>query len=152
MAEDFTMDGLRDAIRAAAKRAGYSINKLDKELRGDGGSLVKDFLAGRSKNPQILTLTDIADVLGMSFYEVIGVEGRIQDARTSAMDDALIAFRALLATAQIDEVQAGAMLRAVPAIAQAAQSARAAGDDVQSAVSALARHMLQQSQPASLSQ
>lgn len=141
----FDMDMLRASIRAAAKRAGYSISRLDRELRGEGGSLVKDFLAGRSKNPQAQSLVEIADVLGVSFYEVIGVSDQIQLARVTAMDDALLAFRALLSVAQVDPTTAGAVLRAVPPIAQEAQSAREAGDDVLSAVSALARHMLRQS-------
>jgi hypothetical protein len=151
MVEPFDMDVLRDAIRAAAKRAGFSISRLDRELRGEGGSLVKDFLAGRSKNPQVQSLVEIASVLDLSFYDVIGVTDQIQHARVTAMDDALLAFRALLSAAQVDPTTAGAMLRAVPPIAQEAQSAREAGDDVLSAVSALARHMLRQSPAAALS-
>lgn len=152
MADDFDMDTLRASVRRAASRAGYSISRLDRELRGEGGSLVKDFLAGRSKNPQVSTLIEIADVLGISFYDVIGVDDRVQMVRTIAIEDALRGLRALLDFVAISPVDKDALLAALPAIAQAAQRAREGGFDVPSAVSALAQHEWSQSHPEYLAQ
>lgn len=106
-------------------------------------------------DPGVRNLVRVADLLEVSTDYLLGrseavsiedgVADRIHAARVTAMDDALLAFRALLSVAQVDPTTAGAVLRAVPPIAQEAQSAREAGDDVLSAVSALARHMLRQS-------
>ena len=146
------MDTLRQAIRAAASRQKWSIGALDRQLRGEGGSLVKDILAGRSQNPTIGSLVDIADALGVSFYEVIGAVDLGNQAKVNAVADAVACLAGLLEVAQIDDATEDALLAAFPPTLQAAQRAREAGHDVQASVSAIALHMWHQLRPEDLQQ
>lgn len=78
-------------------------------------------------------------------------EAQRQEERTTAIEDILLGLRALLPLtvlgAKGHEDQAEALLRALPAIAQAARASRLKGNDVPSAVSAIALHLWSESFP-----
>jgi len=75
--------------------------------------------------------------------EVDSVAGLAEEYAT-ALRDAQDAIAELLVLAEVDEATAGAIVAAVPAIAQAARIAREDGLDARTAVATLSRHMWRQ--------
>lgn len=64
--------------RALEKSEITSASKLDaiiRDRRGRGGTLVKDILSGKSKNPTLESIREIADALGTSVDDFLGGDG-----------------------------------------------------------------------------
>lgn len=69
---------VQECLRRALQKSGMSASKLDatiREKRGRGGTLVKDILSGKSKNPTLESIRDIADALGTNADEFLGGDG-----------------------------------------------------------------------------
>ena len=103
-----------------------------------------------AREPSNENLRAVSALFNVSLDQLLGaadpappaaqVDELIEEARATAVADVILALQGLLRLARIDEVTADALLALLPPTVQAAQAAREAGDDVLSAVSAVARH------------
>lgn len=79
--------------------------------------------------------------------EDVDPDGKLADAYASGLKDAQDALEELLSLADVDRSVADAIVVSVPAIAQAAKTAREDGFDSRTAVATLSRHMWKQARP-----
>jgi phage repressor protein C with HTH and peptisase S24 domain len=65
-------------IKRAIEKSEMSVSRLDaiiRDKRGRGGTLVKDILSGKSQNPTLESIREIADALGASVDDFLGGDG-----------------------------------------------------------------------------
>jgi hypothetical protein len=142
MSDPVNMETVRAELMRAMNDAGLKPTTLSMKVSKTNRTLVKNIME-TNVGVGVATLSKLAEALGVSFYQLVGAvppADTIREARINAIEDALRALRILLDKAGLDQTSRDLILMALPTIAQVAQSAREAGHDVTSAVSALALH------------